>query len=604
MVLLALGALSVPLAQAQVGSFTLAASPDSATVHPGDHAAFNLTATNTGLLPRTAQLRVANLSDGWNATLTPDNFTVAANGNATATLDVATPANATLNTTYTLVVEARDATGVLATATVNVTLVPTPPAPQENATTTSAPDLRLAIAGSSGQPGQTVQGTLTLTNAGATGSLDVRLAIQGLASWSPGFPGGLTFYRVGANSLQTAPVQVTIPADAGNETQRFTLLATLDGTATRYTVAWDVTSIAPNGPAATTSSAGGSTSQGGSAVATTPTPADAQPRLALALVSAVDALYPGAPSQGVVQVANAGNTVVTVRYAANAGDGWTTRVSPAEATLQPGASQTVTVLVQAPRDLAVGAKEGHALGTFTATTTDGLSRTLSLDLVIPPLAGSTTTQGQQAAPPPAPAPDASLPSNTATLAAAAGLAAVGTGALMLLHRPTREKLLWVAVGLYTRLARPDVLGHEERERLHKIIEQQPGVHFHALQRELGWNTGTLTYHLRVLEKHGFVVDRRDGLYRRFYLSGAAPRKETFENAGPQGLRGDVLEAVRGRHGLSQTDLALALGANKQTVNYHVKALERQGLIRLEKRGRETFLYPAGVASTAPGEAQA
>jgi len=108
----------------------------------------------------------------------------------------------------------------------------------------------------------------------------------------------------------------------------------------------------------------------------------------------------------------------------------------------------------------------------------------------------------------------------------------------------------------------------------------------------------------VLEKHGFIVDRRDGAFRRFYLQGSAPRKELFSRDAPQGLRAGVLEAVRNRHGISQGDLALALGANKQTVNYHVKALERAGTIRVEKRGRETFLYPTNAPGLGPGEVPA
>lgn len=194
-------------------------------------------------------------------------------------------------------------------------------------------------------------------------------------------------------------------------------------------------------------------------------------------------------------------------------------------------------------------------------------------------------------------PDGGLPVQGPSVLVVAALAAVGGAAVVVASRPLREKLLWVGAGLYTRLARPDVLGHEDREKLYRLVETQPGIHFHALQRDLGWNTGTLTYHLRVLERHGFVVSRRDGLYRRFYLSGAAPRKEVFENQGPTGLRADVIEAIRNTPGISQSDLALGLGANKQTVNYHVKALERAGTIRVEKRGRDTYLFPGGASPT-------
>ena len=587
----------MPLAGGQVGGFSLAASPAEQSAHPGEHALVALNASNPSLLPQSANLRATGTS--WNATFTPASLTVPANGWANATLDLLVPDNATTNATFTIGIEAADPTtgNVLASASVNVTVVALPaPSPNGVPPPPSAPDVQVSIAASSGTAGTNVTGTLTLVDKDPADELPLRLAIGGAPSWSPRL--GLTsFVRMTPNSVKTLPLLVTIPRDAGNATLDFPVTVTVEGTSFQYEATWTVTSVAAP-PAAPSGSEAAPQAQ-----PSAPTPVLAQPNLALVVASPVDPILPGVEARGLVSVQNTGNVPLHVRLASNAGDGWTSGVSPGEIDLAAGEAQTVTLTVRAPDDVG-GAKEGHAVALLTATSADGLSRFLNVDLTIPPIDASARVPGAVVAPPSPQSAEPSLPTTPASLGLAAGLAAVGAGALVLLHRPTREKILWLGIGLYTRLARPDVLGHEERERLYKIVEAQPGVHFHALQRELGWNTGTLTYHLRVLEKHGFVVDRRDGLYRRFYLSGAAPRKETFENLGPQGLRGDVLEAVRGRHGLSQTDLALALGANKQTVNYHVKALERQGLIRVEKRGRETFLFPSDAAPGATGEAHA
>jgi len=579
-----------------VGSgLTLAASPTEQVVLPGAHAIFALNVSNSLLLARSVTLSY-NLSAGWVGSVTPQNLTIPAGGSANATLDLQAPADAPANATYSFPVTASDATGTLASTTVNVTIqAPPPPTPP---TPVAPPNLRIQIGHDTGDAGSTVEGQLSLVN-GDPGSppLDVDLAIGGLASWHPSFPVS-SFARLYAGSPQTVPVAVTIPAEAQNGTQAFaiTATATVQGRSYQFVVVWNVTAVAAP-PAAQPSSSGPTPVTPAPTTEAPSSPAAPQPNLALSLSDAQD-LTPGYSSQETVLVQNTGNVRLHVHLAGSAADGsWRTTLVPNEMDLDAGASRAVVLTIDTPASAASG-RDGAAKATVTATTDDGLQRYLPLDLRIP--ATSPASQAQATvAPPTPPGADAAPRVSGAAVALAAGLGAVGAGALVLAHRPWREKLLWVGIGLYTRLARPDVLGHEERERLYQIIEAQPGVHFHALQRELGWNTGTLTYHLRVLEKHGFVVDRRDGLYRRFYLQGTAPRKEVFETAGPQGLRADVLEAVKGRQGLSQTDLALALGANKQTVNYHVKALERQGLIRLEKRGRETFLYPAD-ASASPG----
>jgi DNA-binding MarR family transcriptional regulator len=592
-------ALTAGWASAQVGgSIALTASPAQASAQPGQHATFTLTLGNSFVLDRTVDLAVT-LSGNWTGNLTPATLTVPAGKNATATLDLLVPADAAPGTFSSFPVTASDATGTLATANVTVQ-VAAPPAPAPDPTPTP-PALALSIPGATGQAGHTVTGTIVVRDLDdpTASPADLTFALGG--PWKGGFPAG-SFLRIYPGEAKQLDVNVTIPANAANGTQALpvSVTATTDGASFQLQATWNVTAVAAP-PAAQSSASGGNApitvSTQGPQPPSTP-PAAPAPNLALAAQDLQD-LTPGYASTESVLVQNTGNVALHVTLAANAADGsWTTTLDPAQMDLAAGASRLVKITIDTPTSVA-STRDGSAKASLTATTTEGLSRYLPLDLRIPALVTSpvaspapATPQTQAEAPPQA--------NDRAVIGLAVGLGAIGAGAVALMHRPTREKLVWIGVGLYTRLARPDVLGHEERERLYKLVETQPGVHFHALQRELAWNTGTLTYHLRVLEKHGFIVDRRDGLFRRFYVQGVAPRKETFETTGPSGLRADVLEAVRGRQGLSQTDLALALGANKQTVNYHVKALERAGMIRLEKRGRETFLYPADAPASPPG----
>jgi len=70
--------------------------------------------------------------------------------------------------------------------------------------------------------------------------------------------------------------------------------------------------------------------------------------------------------------------------------------------------------------------------------------------------------------------------------------------------------------LYTRLRPSEVLDLESRRRILEYVRGHPGVHFRELLRSLPFGSGSLHYHLYVLERAGYLIPRRDGMYRRFF----------------------------------------------------------------------------------------
>ncbi|HET6405813.1 MAG TPA: winged helix-turn-helix transcriptional regulator, partial [Candidatus Thermoplasmatota archaeon] len=467
----------------------------------------------------------------------------------------------------------------------------------------AAPDVALSVsADSSARSGENATGTLTIINRDVrTVTLQVSIAPSG--GWSPRIPDADQNRVLAPGATSTVRLTVLVPELEANATNSFPITVrarTSDGGAKDHGATWTVTGLARERSEPTP------TSEPESSVIATPTavaPRGGAARAGANLDVYVDPLEVEIPSGGtqtaMVQLHNTGDVALVVTLQGVPPPSWRNFAFAPDAvvTLAPGERADVPMTITAP-DAPPG---GRADAKVMAVADNNLVRSASFILrTVPSAPRDTTTAAAIEAPA---SPDGGLPVQGPSVLIVTGLAAVGGAAVLVASRPLREKLLWLGAGLYTRLARPDVLGHEDREKLYRLVETQPGIHFHALQRDLAWNTGTLTYHLRVLERHGFVVSRRDGLYRRFYLSGAAPRKEVFENQGPTGLRADVLEAIRNAPGISQSDLALGLGANKQTVNYHVKALERAGTIRVEKRGRDTYLFPGGAVAP-PGRAEA
>ena len=58
----------------------------------------------------------------------------------------------------------------------------------------------------------------------------------------------------------------------------------------------------------------------------------------------------------------------------------------------------------------------------------------------------------------------------------------------------------------------------QRDKIIVVLEENPGLHFRALQRETKLAVGQLEYHLYQLEKLGKISSRRDGRFKRYFIS--------------------------------------------------------------------------------------
>lgn len=97
----------------------------------------------------------------------------------------------------------------------------------------------------------------------------------------------------------------------------------------------------------------------------------------------VDRAAPGSEARHTVRVTNRGNVADTYRLAARSSPDWTTRVSPAEVTVLPGAHRDVTVSVLVPHT----ARPGESYRTrveVTSQTDPALARTIWIYAVVAP----------------------------------------------------------------------------------------------------------------------------------------------------------------------------------------------------------------------------
>ena len=141
-------------------------------------------------------------------------------------------------------------------------------------------------------------------------------------------------------------------------------------------------------------------------------------------------------------------------------------------------------------------------------------------------------------------------------------------------------------------ARKGPIDNFVRGHLFGYIVASPGVTYAQLSSGLHLANGVLTYHLRVLEKEGFIRSRRIGTRKCFY-----PRDTALPELEPAVLsptQKAIVGFVRGRPGVAQKEIGKKLGIPRRTTSYNVKRLAGLGFLVVEGKGkRKRCAVPEG-----------
>jgi len=152
----------------------------------------------------------------------------------------------------------------------------------------------------------------------------------------------------------------------------------------------------------------------------------------------------------------------------------------------------------------------------------------------------------------------------------------------------RVPIMGLFVPLYSKLKRAEILDHVVREQVYKYIDSHPGAHFSRILKELGTSNGTLLYHLSTLEREDIITSRKDGVYKRYYPAGRPVPKKPIEDLSWFQLR--ILDIIRHNYAITQKELSQAVGESRQVINYHIKVLRTNELIRVEREGKNSHCF--------------
>ena len=122
-----------------------------------------------------------------------------------------------------------------------------------------------------------------------------------------------------------------------------------------------------------------------------------------------------------------------------------------------------------------------------------------------------------------------------------------------------------------------------RLNIYNFILKSPGLHLRELSRQLDMPLTTVKYHLQVLQKHEYIVEKKEGRYHRYYASQEMGTQEKkFINILREDIPRTIILYLLIHHWSSQIDISASLQKHPTTIEHHLRKLMSLGIIQQVK----------------------
>ncbi len=147
---------------------------------------------------------------------------------------------------------------------------------------------------------------------------------------------------------------------------------------------------------------------------------------------------------------------------------------------------------------------------------------------------------------------------------------------------------------------PAALALETRNRVYKIIEESPGLHFRELQRRSGMAVGAVQYHLDTLQKNHLVRVEKQGRFNRYFsVRGAqlGTSELTMSLLRQQSARKIIMFLLQKKEA-NNFDIANAVQLSASTVSWHLSKLVETGIVSEKRSARQKLFFVSNPNETA------
>lgn len=132
-----------------------------------------------------------------------------------------------------------------------------------------------------------------------------------------------------------------------------------------------------------------------------------------------------------------------------------------------------------------------------------------------------------------------------------------------------------------------ILQLEVRRKVYEIVKKNAGCHFREIERRSGLSTGSVQYHLTFLAKHDLIKEEKgNNAVRYFPLDIAAQNRKMLSLLRQKSIR-HILVFILLHNTCHHEQIVEAVNLSPSTVSWHVKKLEREGIIASKREGRKT-----------------
>ena len=135
--------------------------------------------------------------------------------------------------------------------------------------------------------------------------------------------------------------------------------------------------------------------------------------------------------------------------------------------------------------------------------------------------------------------------------------------------------------------RGDPLDLPLRKRIAEYVRRNPGVYFRQITRDLNLAVGQLDFHLNTLVKGEVLVKESSGGNARYFVRDRFSKEEkriiaVLRKEIPRGI---VLYLIK-NPGSTPSQILDNFRFTSATLSYHMKRLEKAGILQAEQVGRE------------------
>lgn len=143
-------------------------------------------------------------------------------------------------------------------------------------------------------------------------------------------------------------------------------------------------------------------------------------------------------------------------------------------------------------------------------------------------------------------------------------------------------------------------GLDIRALVYNTLREMPGLHVAALARESGLAEPSVRYHIQVLVRNGQAIEVNCDPLRRYYPAPSAQTKRGQLGASQKRILGAlrrpvplgmVLHILSAAQFPSMGELADAVNVSPATATYHVRKLEKLGVVHVYGQGKTRLVAP-------------